>query len=170
MPQMEWDNIPVRRSERLQQEIPPTISTTTSSSQNSEAIENQQVPVEIGDLPDVGHGIEVFPLQDMDIPFEGDFLHSQEANHEQLADCEELYSDDEGDYDMPGGGGLEEMLWPPEMLREARNYGSQATRKRRARDSEPNGDLWEEQQAIRAVERLGGAGTSTEGGAAGNLI
>lgn len=72
---MEWDEIPVRRSARLQQDPGPS---TTPTSPPSSSDEEGVVPLQIQDLPDMGPGVEIFDLPDTKIGFNEDYLTSQE--------------------------------------------------------------------------------------------
>lgn len=121
---MEWDGIPVRRSLRLVHE-PPTLAPPTPPSPPSD----HEIPTLLHDLRDLGPGVEIIPLPDTNMEFNLDYLTSQEEpNRQQSSGGEFMNMDDESDGENGTGGGLEEILWPPEMLMQARSYG-----KRRAK-------------------------------------
>lgn len=67
-----------------------------------------------------------------------------------------MSNSDNGDDSEAELGGLEDMLWPLEMLLQARSYD---TRKGRGRIADHERSV----EAARAVERRGGAGSSRDG-------
>ena len=131
---MEWEGIPVRRSSRLQQDLEPILAPLTPPSSPDEEV----VPLQMDDLPDMGPAVQIYNLPDTEIGFDGDYLASQEQHRGYYASEEEDLQSVNSDYDSESGGGLEEMLWPPEVLMHARNYGARG-RKRKGGSREQQG-------------------------------
>ena len=102
----------------MQYNPPPSIPPLTP-------LPNQEddLPTEPPQLPDLGPGVEIVALPEMDIGFNVDYLTSHEQAREGDSDSEEILERDESDIDMERGRGLEEILWPPKLLLQARNYG-----------------------------------------------
>ena len=85
----------MRRSSRLQQE-PPATTTLPTPAPNHE----DEVPVEPSGLPDLGLGVEIVPLPDMDVGFNADYLTSQEQAHEGYSSNEDFLERDESDMEL----------------------------------------------------------------------
>lgn len=72
------------------------------------------------ELPDLGRGAELVPLLTMDVYFHEQYLSSQEPRpHYSTIEDDSRDSD----HDNTKGEGLEEILWPPEILQQAPSYG-----------------------------------------------
>ena len=67
----------MRSNSRLQQE--PHASTTLPTPPSNQ---ENQVHVEPPQLPDLGLGVEIVPLPEMDVGFNTDYFTSQEQAHE----------------------------------------------------------------------------------------
>lgn len=114
----------MRRSTRLQQEPSPP---TSPSNQDEEVL-----PVEIGDLLDMGSNVEIYNLPDTDIVFDENYLASQEQPYAYYSSQEEFGDEANSDSENEHGGGLEDLLWPPEVMLQARNYGRRGRKRRNA--------------------------------------
>lgn len=148
---MEWDNIPVRRSSRLQTIEIPNPPTLPEPQEDEEGLPMQSLQ----DLPDLGPGVELAMLPEMDVFFNKNYLSSQEP---RLHYCASDEDEEEYDHDMSKGGGLESILWPPEMLQQAHGYGKQKKRKQ----SRGLLQFHEHQNEARAIEICNGASTSRD--------
>lgn len=158
---MELEGISVRRSQRLQRETPTNIEPQSPA----ESVE-EQITYQLHELPDLGPGVETIPLSTTDIEFNGDYLPSQERTPRgYYSDSDEGYEEgSDQEPEIEHGGGLEHILWPPEVLAQARSYGARRGKKRNGDSNRDFEDEYESLRAIRAIERLGGAGSSAEGG------
>lgn len=120
---MGYEGIRLRRSSRLvPSEAPPSPPSTETPSPDV------HIPDSLDELPDLGSGVELVALPDTEIDFDATYLTSQEHNHDKYSDYE--HEIDEADSEEEIGGGLEEILWPLELLNQAGSYGLHKCRKR----------------------------------------
>lgn len=78
--------------------------------------EPKEIPMFDSELPDLGFSIEFVPLADIDTTFNGDYLPSQEFEHRGLSSQEDHTFGEDYESENENPGGLEEILWPPELL------------------------------------------------------
>ena len=134
-------------------------SSTKHTSCHPPPPEEDELHVEPTQLLDLEPGMEIVALPGMDVSFNADYLTSQEDARQGYSSCEGNIDRVELDTDMDRGGGLEEILWPPELLLQAEHYEMQKTRSKqrglgkahRGRRSNGNPDN-------HAVEGNGGTG------------
>lgn len=118
----------MRRSSRLQQDPEPTLTPPSSP-----CTENEEVlSVQIDDLPDMGPRVEIYDLPDTNIGFDENYLPSQEQTYAYYSSQEEFVEEANSDSDNEYGGGLENILWPPEVMMQAMNYGRRGEKRRNA--------------------------------------
>ena len=71
--------------------------------------------------------------------FNAEYLNLQEYEESIYSSSEESIVNSESDREMHDGGGLEDMLWPEEMLLNAENYGAKSRRKKAQGEVHGNG-------------------------------
>lgn len=125
--QMEWDGIPIRRSSRLYLEPGPSTAPPTPPSSGDDVPDPPRYHEH--ELPDLGHGVKTIALPDIEVDFNVDYFTSQETGG-YYSSSEDLIDNPESNRKNERGGGLEDLLWPPKVLMQARNYGK-STRMRR---------------------------------------
>ena len=155
---MEWDGIPIRRSNRLIREPSPS-SPPPNSIDSTPPEETQQTQIHWDEFPDLGPGIPTIPLADTECKFNPDYLESQENLQAHNSSDGYAIESEDSDSDRHEGGGLEALLWPPELLLRAQSYGSKM-HYRQGRDDRREKEMG---------ERRRGAGPSTEGGGGDNV-
>lgn len=102
---MEGVGTPVRRSCRLQTEptsIPNPVTPTTVAEEDE-----QGLAMERQELPDLGPGVELVMLPEMDVYFNEQYLSSQKPRTHYCASDEDS---EHSDHDFTKGGGLESIL------------------------------------------------------------
>lgn len=77
------------------------------------------------ELPDLGpHGMETIPLTDIEAIFNPNFLASQQDSvYSHYSSDDYVLDEEEPDRDTESikEGGLDKLLWPPEVLLQAQN-------------------------------------------------
>lgn len=120
--QVEWDGVPVRRSSRLNRDttpplppaMPPVDEDEVPCSARIRASGSRSTPV----------WIETIPLTDTEAIFNPNFLASQEDSvYSHYSSDDYVLDEEEPDRDTESikEGGLEKLLWPPEVLLQAQN-------------------------------------------------
>lgn len=147
----------MRRSSRLQQDPEPSVTPPTPSSSEDDEVS----PVEIDDLPDMGPRVEIYDLPDTEIGFDAEYLASQEQQRPYYSSEEEFLQDANSDCDSENIGGIEAILWPPEVMLQARHYG------RRGRKRRSGVQIEREEERVDGacldLERSGGPACGVEG-------
>ena len=126
---MEWAGIIIRKSNHLQQQPPPTNLASPSPQTTSRSPE---APHSLEDLSDVGsQGIDILQMPKHK-EFDQDFLGSQESlcigRSMTLGERDGSINNsnkDELDKEEQERGGLEQMLWPLEVIEGIQNYRQQ---------------------------------------------
>lgn len=125
---------------------------------------NEEVPdIDLANLPDLGPGVCLVPLPDTTIEFDGDYLASQKLQRRQCSSGSDFMDSDGCENEIETGGGIERLLWPPELLLQAGSYGGTRRRKRNSHSTADEREGRGTHAAVCAVERMRGAGISQEG-------
>lgn len=82
---------------------------------------HRKVP-DLSTIPHLGACVELVALREMNVDFDANYLTSQEHSLVYYRSSEGVYYDG-SDYDLDTRGGIENMLWPPELLIQARIFG-----------------------------------------------
>ena len=89
-----------------------------------------------------------------------DSQDSERQGHE--SNCEEMYEGDASEEENGEGGGLEEILWPPELLHIVNNYETGVVRMRRQKEEAlGNSNKGTATAYTAALEKLSGIVAST---------
>lgn len=131
--QMEWEGTPLRRSSRLHIQSEPNKVLSNPPSNPKYILPTPQ------ELPDLGPGVELYQLPDTDVGFNIVYLNSQDRPVCYYSSQEDFADQEDSDTDIERGKGLEDVLWPPEVLMQARNFGPRR-QKRTCDDHDGGGD------------------------------
>ena len=92
---MEWEGISAKKSSILHHNPPASIAPSTPSSSHEEELAPK--PLELLDL---GLGVNIVPLLEMDVGFNADYLTSQEQQREEYSSAKSSSKKDESDLDI----------------------------------------------------------------------